>query len=155
MNYYVDNLNYIEPYQPYINQNVALLSSEFFMRTYFYLKKSSYISDNGLFLNSNNNYGEILNYSQDRIFDNRNLTLNGGKLFYQLTYSLNSDGMEEIYNRSYKKIQNVMADVGGFLNSLRLIVSLILYGYYEISFTTTMFKKYIILYNLKKEKSQK
>ena len=54
----------------------------------------------------------------------------------------NSEGFKETYTLSYKKIQNLLAEIGGFLNFIRIIFTTILFVNWEIMFTPIAYRGY-------------
>ena len=150
-NYYVDSLNFTNPIQPYIRSFAEISTTSFFKRTYYYLKNILYYSDKGLILNDEHNTSNTIYQDSKTIIDLRDTELFGGKLLYQFTYAFNEQGNEDYILRNYKRIQNVIAEIGGFINSLRLIATFFLEMYYDLKLYSLVAEKFTFIKN---EKSQ-
>ena len=146
-NYYIDNTNYSTPLIPFITNFVELSGSAFFKRAYNYLKTINYISDVGLILEERRNITQVVDEKIEINMDFRKQYINKGKLLFQYTMAFNKDGFKEIYIRNYKRIQNVLAEVGGFLSFLKIVVSIALIFYNDIVFIHIIFKDFNFHYN--------
>lgn len=140
--YYTDNNNYKDPIQYVVNRQMDQTSSAFFRRANYYMKNTEHITDDNIILNS-----EIKKTFQtwdttDFVIDFRNTNMNGGKLIYQLCYALNKNGMKDVVIRKYKKIQNLFAEIGGFINFLKLISCYIIHVYCKIDFVPSIYKNF-------------
>jgi hypothetical protein len=142
--YTADNQNFKEPLQPYIFRYVELSSSTIYKRSYLDLKTLNYISDNGLFSTDKVQYNKAAFDKVKTTTDFRFVEINKAKIYYQLSLSLNSEGMHDTYFRNYLKIPTILANVGGFLNILKLFSTFFTYYFSEVSFVQTIFSNYFI-----------
>jgi len=147
ISYYNNHQNFEIPYRPIITKIVELSSVSFFKRIYAYIKNSNYCSDSGLLFNFYDYYERTIFESSKTIIDFREKEFRGGKLLIQFTFTFNENGIEENYFRSYKKIQNIIAEVGGLIKIVKMIFSFFAYLYTEINFTENILNNKIILYS--------
>jgi len=91
--------------------------------------------------------------SSKTIIDFRDSIFKGGKLLMQFTFTFNENGIQENYDRSYKKFQNILAEVGGLIQFVKIIFSFFVYLYTEINFTENILKNKIILHSKNNEDS--
>ena len=132
--HFLNNGNFNEPVQPFLDIWSDMSSSAFFKRSYFYLKNIIYNSDNGIVLNDEILEHKTVYHSDKTIMDFRDSKLNNGKILYQFTMTFNPNGIEETIKRTYKKIQNIMAEVGGIIKVITMICVILLYSYNKISY---------------------
>jgi hypothetical protein len=142
--YSADNQNFNEPLQPYLFRYVDLSSSTVYKRTYLDLKNLNYVSDNGLFLTDKVYYNKTAFDKVKSTSDFRFAELNKAKIYYQLTLSLNPEGIHDTYFRNYLKIPTILASVGGFMNTLKICSTFFLYFFFKVSFIQTIFSNYFI-----------
>lgn len=140
--YYVDNFNYQEPLQPYIYTFNEFSSSAFFKRIFYEIKTLEHFSDDGLVVPDEKTRSKFSVENLKSIFDYRNTDMNGGKLLFQFTYTFNTNGFKETYYRSYKKIQNLLAEIGGFLNFIKLVCLGFMLIYTEVIYVPLVYEGY-------------
>jgi hypothetical protein len=143
--YFLNNNNFEEPFQPFLDIWSDMSSSAFFKRSYYYLKNIIYNSDNGIVLNDNTEEHKTVYDSDKTIMDFRDSKIQNAKILYQFTITFNSQGIEDTIKRTYKKIQNIMAEIGGFVNALRLISMVLLELNYLIQFYPYILNKYYLV----------
>jgi len=146
LSYYNNHQNFENPFREMISNIVELSSASFFKRIYAYIKNSNYRSDSGLLLNDYDYYQKTMLESSKTIIDFRDSIFKGGKLLMQFTFTFNENGIEENYVRTYKKIKNILAEVGGLIQFVKMIFSLFIYLYTEINFTGNILNNKIILH---------
>lgn len=130
--YYVDNLNYEEPLQPYGYFFSEFSSSAYYKRIFHEIKTLDHISDGGFVLSDSKKQSKIALEDIKSVFDFRNSEINGGKVLFQFSYIFNKNSFKDTYYRSYKKIQMLLAEVGGFLNFIKSVGLLFVFVYTEI-----------------------
>jgi hypothetical protein len=145
--YHADNQNFDQPLKPYSFRFTELSSSTVFKRIYYDLKNLNYASDNGLFLTDKVLYNKTT-FDKTRISSDFGYKeYNNAKLYLQLTFSFSPEGFHDDYYRNYLKVPSMLAYVGGFLNILKIICSISLCIFYEVSFVSTIFSQYLIYIN--------
>jgi hypothetical protein len=140
--YYVDNYNYDEPLQPYIYTFSEFSSSAYFKRIFYEIKTLYHISDDGIVLPESKERSKVSFENYKNIIDFRNSNINGGKVLFQFSYIFNTNGFKETYHRSYKKIQNLLAEIGGFLNFIKLMCFSIMVVYTDIIYIPLIYQGY-------------
>ena len=94
-------------------------------RTYVNFGKLTYETDEGLMF-ENLNEINIFNYQDDEF--KRCEVKEESKIFkqtcHQMTLSFGANGLHDKYVRKYRKLQNVLADIGGFTKGVTLIATL-------------------------------
>jgi hypothetical protein len=119
LDYYIDHNNYNSPLVPVLL--TTNLQSTLSMYKYFYLqyKKVIYSNDDGFILDNSQNKTYFTLRDSSELND-----LNFNKPFpgqiSQATFRMNSRGLNDYYERSYTKIQNVFANIGGFFKAMTL-----------------------------------
>ena len=115
--------NYKNPNKPCLNEFYTSISHNYYKEIHLYLKKLILKTDNGfIFENINEKKFIQLDYSNDMISFKQN---NKHSNFMEISIKY-SDKNEEIH-RSYLKVQNVISQIGGFINSIYTTFSLINY----------------------------
>jgi hypothetical protein len=140
--YYVDNYNYEEPLQPYIYTFNEFSSSAYFKRIFYEIKTLDHISDDGIVLPESKERSKISIENYKNIIDFRNTNINGGKVLFQFSYIFNTNGFKETYYRNYKKIQNLLAEIGGFLNFIKLVCFCFMVFYTEVIYIPLIYQGY-------------
>ena len=140
--YYADNTNYAEPLRPYMSVHSEISSSSFYKKVDFSLKNLVHNSDVGLVLSDKRQVVQPAINDIKTDIDFRAEYTNKGKNLMQISYFYNKEGFLDIYDRNYKRIQNVLAEIGGFISFLRIIVSLLLTFYNQLIFVHLLFKNF-------------
>jgi len=128
---YVDSIfepkNYTHP-QKYVRRNFyTSMSNKFFKELSFYMKNIDYLTESGFILDQQtNDYFLQLDYSYE-IYDFRE---SNEFFFCNFRLSYNRD----IYYRKYIKIQDVIAQVGGFFKGIMIIAKFLDFWYSKSSF---------------------
>jgi hypothetical protein len=142
--YYADSSNYEEPLQPYMLRFNELSSSSFYKRVFFDIKSFKYTSDDGLFISSSKTYSKWA-FDKARIsMDFRNTMIFNSKVLFQFTVSFNPEGFEDKYSRMYVKLPNIIANIGGFMNSLKIFCSFVLLIYNEVLIVPMLYSKFYL-----------
>ena len=114
--------NYKNPNKPCLNEFYTSISHNYYKEIHLYLKKLILKTDNGfIFENIKEKNFTQFDYSTDMISFKQNNNSN----FMEISIKY-SDKNEEIY-RTYLKVQNVISQIGGFINSIYTTFSLINY----------------------------
>ena len=112
--------NYSNPIQAFSNSVYVLITPEFFKSISVYFNEITVFSNNGIIFDSTKEYKaskyEKANYDVFGVDGNTNL----------VDFLIISSFNEEKYYRSYIKIQNVCATVGGILNGMLIFGSFFL-----------------------------
>lgn len=122
----IDSLNYKQPIKPYIKSSLYSLNRNSAKYVTYYFIKSSYESDNGWMLEDKfiTNFYTKLNKDVDiKIFDS-----NAGNLDC-LGIILSSNQLHNKVIRSYMKVQELFAKIGGIANAVLIIVKILSYHY--------------------------
>ena len=123
---YLVHQNFKEPLQPYLNSILLQGSNEKYNRLKAFFQNTYYETDDGWLLEElRNNYG--FNFVRQEVtIDTRTESQKYiPQTFFQLTIANDPSGFHEKYTRKYRKIQNIMADIGGFYNVLNILGAII------------------------------
>lgn len=118
---YFENINYTHPEQYYANQFAIPISNTVYKRQYLYLKNINFISDYGLIFEDKqqvNTYqlesmNSELYFTKDAAFTPNTI----------MELSITTKNIKDVYYRSYYKLQNLAADLGGVLKIVLLLFS--------------------------------
>jgi hypothetical protein len=64
----------------------------------------------------------------------------GAKSMMTMSYYFNKEGFVDVYQRNYKRIQSVLAEIGGFISFLRIFVAIMLYFYNQVILVHLIYK---------------
>ena len=152
LNSFVDPKNYTYPIQYFID-NINYWSAENLIKTsYFMFTENIIKSDNGWILEDIKTETHIaLKNSRDDFkyeFDSRKL----------IQFSLESPTKRQRVDRSYIKVQELFAKIGGLFNAFLMISQVLLYNYTKFKFILDVFeitwgKSYKKIYNNIKEEA--
>ena len=140
---YLDHENFKQPLHPFLNTLIYQGSAKNnqYGRLNAYVQNQMYITDIGWMFETNEENNRINLVSSDKITDTR---LPHQKLlpnaFFQFTFANDPRGFYTKYNRSYKKVQNVVADIGGFINILSIISIIVATFFSQISYWEIILK---------------
>ena len=124
--------NYKKPMKIFGRNIFNSLNGKDYSEFWIYLKRMDVISDNGLvFHNYKKNYG----IAYDR-FNFLKYSLKNN-LFLQVTFKLSVT--REVYNRSYKKIQEIYADLSGLYQGISFVIGVFFY-----ILKKTFYKNYLL-----------
>jgi hypothetical protein len=143
-NYYVNHDNYKNPLVQYIKSTESMMTSDFTRRAYYFFSEIQYFSDDGYIL-ENKSYDTKVELSN--FFDQTGITtmLTGEKgedIYFESFWAFENSGIQPVYQRRYKKIQDILAEVGGFINFLRLFALLLMTCYYEYGYYKDILQKF-------------
>jgi hypothetical protein len=117
---YIDHNNATQPNIQYIAHKIFDLSTLSFQRIYINFKNVVYESENGFVFESVNTV-KFIQYDSVRLYsDNRKSG------YYPETFSslnLNAVDTTDVYNRSYIKLQTLLANIGGVVNGILTIAA--------------------------------
>lgn len=127
LSFYVDNNNYSDPIREYLKRYYFLLNIGLQKVKYFYFANDYYESDDGWLLTSNRrisfvnrfDFSEDINVVSDLVYEDN----------YCLSVHLRSGYVRNKINRSYMKIQDLFAKVGGIANVLFILIKILSYHY--------------------------
>lgn len=123
---YLSHDDFKQPLKPFLNTAVVQGSASRYNRLKVFFQSTEYETDIGwLIYEPNWNYG-FNKVTQELTIDDRVESKKYiPQTFFQLTIANDPSGFHEKYLRNYKKIQNIMADIGGFTNVLLIIGTII------------------------------
>jgi hypothetical protein len=114
----IDHSDYHSPIKPYIKSDAFQISPSFYPRFFYYFQKFSYFNDVGYFCKE---LKSLVGYKFEK-FSEINSLKNPfvvPEAFSLFSITLTSD--EEHFVRSYQKIQNLIANLGGLVKGVVLI----------------------------------
>lgn len=135
--YFIDSTNFKEPYSKSIYNDFIAVSYKTFVHSILKLYHSEIVSDVGFLLQQQDNLKSFgvdsmkINYYSSPEADGRYL-----RFQYQL------QNFKEVYERNYLKLQEVCAQVGGFINLFFISGFLINYLYCEINYREYLVNKF-------------
>lgn len=121
VDYYFDHSNILEPAQPYFRKEAISTGSSpyIFRELTLSMKNVDYFSDlNYLVTNPEKMEFNVLDLVKDTTSMIRDNVIPGS--FTSLSISMSS--LKQIYNRKYYKLQNMLADLGGLVKALIMIL---------------------------------
>ena len=124
---YVDSKNYSNPIQ-YISKNMNVQLNEKIAKRYFLrLSKDRLVSDNGWILEDNKEY-EHITLVEDKfeimgIIDNN-----------YLSFTFESPVKVNVVYRNYMKIQDLLAKIGGFFNTIVIVFKILSTNYLKFRY---------------------
>jgi hypothetical protein len=141
--YYVQTNDYEQPFKKGIKDYFFPVSLNSYTDTSFYLKEINMESDSGLLQES---YQEMDGFTHQS-FTSQISNLKQQK-FASIVIQLTDQ--KDVYFRSYMKLQNLFALVGGFINFLKLGITIILNYYHENVYFDSLFKEFVDKSNIQK-----
>ena len=144
-NYFVEHSSFLNPIKKYIKNVIQDNNMNIYNRTTVGFGKLQYDTDKGILFEDLEKQ-EKFSYQDDSY---RNYVMAESnkfvkKTFHQLTITFGSSGLHDNYLRTYKKFQNILADIGGFSKGCMIIASLMNYTlsksyFYSLLFDTSLF----------------
>lgn len=140
---YLDHQNFKQPLYPFLNTLIYQGSAKNnqYGRLNAFVQNQMYITDTGWMFETNEEINRINLVNSDKTTDTRlphqKLLPNG---FFQFTLANDPRGFYTKYSRSYKKIQNVVADIGGFINILLIVSTIVATFFSQISYWEIILK---------------
>ena len=126
IDYYVDVSDYVNPAKPYVRNQIIPISFLIYKRQYIYYKNIDIVTDKGWIFPENLVESKYqLDFTNSEIFFSRSVAFTPDTVS-EITIAISR--LKDVYKRSYYKIQNLAADVGGILKSI-LVISFFL-NYY-------------------------
>lgn len=147
IDYLIDPQNFQSPGQAIGKDYFTPISVGMTREINRYIATTKINSDDG-FIFTSKNYYKYPTYSNDKeslLFD----ATNGDNL---LTFTLRKSHSDNIFERNYKKIQDVLAEIGGFIQILYLFFWVLNYPFLSKKFTEKIVNT---IYNFESEKSYK
>ena len=133
-----DHNNYKEPYK-YVRKNFyTSMSNKFIKSMTFWLRNVEYTTDSGIFFADEETKKFVNTEDIKEYYDMREADKFIGAVF-RLSYT------QETIKRRYLKIPVVIAEVGGFIKGINIILSLLFYFYTKMDFYTYLINKIYFL----------
>jgi hypothetical protein len=126
VDHYIDLKSYEKPQQEFLMFYAQMITSDFYKRSFFSFRLNEIKTDSGFFFE--NEQSTLVHQYQS--FRN-DVALPDSK-FYELT--LDVSRVQQVNYRSYVKVQEILANVGGIFKFLFLTAQLLLYYYTKYSF---------------------
>jgi hypothetical protein len=118
----IDHQNVENPTNFFLRAESLPVSSTIYKRNWYYLKNVNYTSDTGLVM-KNNNLTQFFQVSQSKeSVDLKKEGVEPGS-FAQITLSM--DNKVDVYFRTYEKVQNMLANIGGITKGIIIIATAI------------------------------
>ena len=151
IDYSINNLNQKNVAEIKIRNERFILSISVYKRIWLYIKKITYLTDNGLFYHKYTNE-TFHQYDSIRIdSDLRDLSLSDiNGTFTSITIS--NSGTVDIYKRNYLKFQDYLATVGGIAKALSIFCYSLNYFNAKNSYYKKIIKDFIIENQVEKRK---
>ncbi len=136
VNSYVDGNDYNNPIKEYLETLSYQMSISLYKRIYVSITNNTFTSDNGWLLEDNKiiYFPQISQVKSDIIVYSEGLTPIGA-------YSLDSPNLTENIRRSYMKMQNLLANVGGFFNTLNITMLILSFNYLRFNYLLMILNK--------------
>ena len=128
---YIDSLNYTNPVQFYLNKINVPINNNIVQRQFVSFTKDYYISDNGWILEDFNEI-EFYKYKETYTY----YSIGGNR--YSVSVVFEAPRLRDKINRSYMKIQELFAKVGGLINALLITSKVLLFHYYKWMYYLTL-----------------
>lgn len=147
VDYLIDPQNFQNPGQPIGKDYFTPISVGMTRKNDRYITTTKINSDDG-FIFTTKNYYKYPTYSNDReslLFDETN----GDNL---LTFTVRKSHSDNIFERNYKKIQDVLAEIGGFIQIIYLFFWVLNYPFLSKKFTEKIVNT---IYNFESDKTHK
>lgn len=134
-NSFVDPNNYDQPISYYFDNIALLQSKDFHNKAKISLTNNTFISDNGWLLETKieQAYTQILEYKTEAMKYNQGVSPIASILF-------DSPNLVDNISRSYMKIQDLFAKIGGVINALFLFMKLISFHYMRFLYLINLVK---------------
>ena len=136
VNSYVDPGNYSSPIKYFIDTHVFQSSIDFYKRVYISISNNTFDRDDGWLLEDTQKlkYAQITNIRYDILKYNPGATP-------LVAFTFDSPNLVDYYNRSYVKIQDLIAKIGGLINASFIIMYLITFDYLRFTYLVDINKK--------------
>ena len=133
----IEHNNYKNPIVNYVRNELYVVTKKITKRYYHYFSLAEYISDNGLFFESKKYYSffETDNTRLDFVEEEDQEYYSSSAL---LEVAFTCSDRKNVYTRTYVKIQDVMRNIGGFIDLIFIV----------FQFISTYFTKKIMLLDI-------
>ncbi len=130
----LDPKNFTNPNSFTLKNYYTLLSDKYIKHLFFYMKNIDYISDSGILFSSEEkkNFIQTENIRESIDYNTEDIIIKG-------IFMLSNN--RDIIKRNYNKIQDVLAKVGGFIQSITFILVIFNYFYSTINFYIFLMNK--------------
>lgn len=119
IDFYIDVRDFEKPVKPYVRNQIIPISYLIYKRQYLYFKNIEILTDKGsIFPDGVMESKYQVDYTNSEIFFSRSVAFTPFTVA-EITISLSR--LKDVYNRSYYKIQNLAADVGGILKFILVV----------------------------------
>jgi hypothetical protein len=131
----IDPRNYTSPNQNYNGDTYTTISNKYFKEMHHYVKQIQIETDRGFLLN---NVDRIKFLKDDYIKEMTDFRVASNFLSYTLKLST----VFETYSRSYKKVQNVAAEVGGVVEIISILCAVLAFFYNKAKFNELIINEF-------------
>lgn len=138
LNSYVDSNDYSNPIKYYFESNAIKITSVFFKRIYISVLNNEYISDDGWILENIRR----ISYYNIKELKNEISSIPPYNSLLVLRNTFDSPLLRRVTNRSYLKVQDLFANVGGIVNAFMIIINMIFTHYFRYNFNMNL-RKYL------------
>ena len=151
IDYSINNLNKKKVEEIHIRNERLSISISVYKRIWLYLKKINYITNSGLFYN--NKKQEVFHQ-----FDSIRIDSDSRDLSYNIingtftVFSIGNSGVVDIYQRSFLKVQDYLATIGGITKAISFICYLLNYFNAKNSYYKKIIKDFIIELQIERKK---
>lgn len=129
---YIDSSNYDNPKNYYVSNKSQKISTDFNQRVFYNIQKISFSTNNGWLLDDEvkEDILSVKSITQD-------ISSSDGNLFW---VTLSSPNIRNKIKRSYMKVQDMLAKIGGFFNALYMVILILTKNYVNFSFYNYIYK---------------
>ena len=133
VNSYVDANDYENPVKYYIDTQAYMASRSNYRRIYITFTNNTFVSDDGWLLESLNSstYGQLSSVTSEINSHSYGLSSIGA-------FTFSSSKLSDRINRSYMKVQDFAAKLGGMINALFILTNIISYSYFRFLYITNL-----------------
>lgn len=134
INSYTDSLDYENPVKYYYDKITTQLTYLYLKRNFIYISNNQYRSDNGWIIEDTRyiDYYQLYKYIPEI---NSKVDYDDG---YVLWNTLVSPNISKETNRSYVKVQNLFANIGGIVNAFIIIINVFFNHYLRFNFVMSL-----------------
>ena len=148
ISYNINHFNYNNPVYNNLYSHSFYVSLDYIKRYIYFFSKDKYISDNGKFFNTYNEYSLIqYNHIQFDIIQKKEQSYYPENLLLEIISTCHDFQTE--YNRTYIKIQDFIGMIGGIIDIVCIFFKIISYNFVKKSFILDIGKNFISI-NFKK-----
>ena len=133
-NSYIDSNNYEDPIRYYLDTQPFLISTSYYKRIFLTVTNNTFISENGWLLENYN----TTSYTQTSEIKTEMITRSPA-IPYIGAFTFTSSRLVDKINRSYMKVQDLAAKLGGMINAMFILVNLISYSYLRFLYIANLY----------------